>query len=319
MSQTPPQASGKPAIAASLLGQPYLLLVLAPLLWGGNIVAGKAAVGEISPFLLILFRWTGAVFLLLLVALPHLKRDWPKIRPALPILALYGILGFASFNMLMYGAAHFTAGVNASIEQAAIPVFVLIGNFVVFRVHARLLQVLGLILTIVGVVWVATHGDPQRIVSLTVNIGDGMVLAACLLYAGYSLTLRFRPDIHWLSFMLVTAVFALATSIVFQFIFGNGMQALTLDLPEVTLIGWICVLYVMVGPSIVAQMAYARGVSIVGPNRASIFINLLPVFGTILSVIVLHEALELYHLIASALVIAGIVLAEYAVRATPAS
>lgn len=292
---------------------------MAPLMWGGNIVAGKLAVGEISPYLLILFRWAGAVLLVLPIALPHLRRDWSAIKPALPMLSIYGILGFATFNMLMYGAAHFTAGVNASIEQAAIPVFVLIGNFLIFRVRAKPLQVLGLLMTIIGVMWVATHGDPLRIVAMTVNIGDGMVLAAAFLYAGYSLTLRYRPDIHWLSFMLVTASFALLTSLVFQLVFGGGVETIITDFPEITPLGWLCVLYVMICPSLIAQLCYARGVSLVGPNRASIFINLLPVFGTVLSVVILREGLEVYHLVASALVIAGIVLAEYSVRATPAS
>lgn len=320
MSQRAPKpAAGVNPPLADALSHPYLLLILAPLFWGGNIVAGKLAVGEISPFLLILFRWTGAVLLLTFVALPHVRRDWARIRPSLGMLALYGILGFASFNMLMYGAAHYTAAVNASIEQAAIPVFVLIANFVIFRVAARPMQVVGLVLTIIGVMWVATHGDLNRLFALDINIGDGMVVLACLLYAGYSLTLKYKPDIHWLSFIFVTAGAAFMASIVFQLLIGGGVDQLIADIPEVTPIGWICVLYVMLFPSIIAQLFYARGVAMVGPNRASIFINLLPVFGTILSVIILREEFELYHLVASALVIAGIVLAEYAVRVSPAA
>lgn len=320
MSQSPPNpAAGAKTLAGGPFSHPYLLLILAPLFWGGNIVAGKLAVGEISPFLLILFRWTGAVLLLSIIALPHVKRDWAKIKPKLAMLALYGILGFASFNMLMYGAAHFTAAVNASIEQAAIPVFVLIANFVIFRVAAKPMQIVGLVLTIIGVMWVATHGDLNRLFNLDVNIGDGMVVLACLLYAGYSLTLKYKPDIHWLSFIFVTAAAAFVTSVIFQLLLGGGVPQLMADVPQITGIGWLCVLYVMLFPSIIAQLFYARGVSIVGPNRASIFINLLPVFGTILSVIILREGFELYHLIASALVIAGIILAEYSVRTTPAA
>jgi len=313
-STSPGGASG---LGAALLSQPYLLLVLAPLLWGGNITAGKAAVGNIGPFLLILGRWTGAILLLTIIALPHVRRDWHRIRPALPMLIFAGVCGFALFNLLIYGSSHFTAAVNISIEQAGISVFVLLGNFLVFRVSPKPLQLVGLTLTIVGVVWVATHGDPARILALDVNIGDGMVLLACLLYAIYSLTLRYRPDVHWLSFMFVTAGFAFLTSLVFQAVFGGGFAALVEEVPQVTPLGWVCVIYVATFPSIIAQLCYARGVSLVGPNRASIFINLLPVFGTILSVVVLGEAFEVYHVVASVLVIAGIALAEYAVRAAP--
>ena len=313
---TKPESSKTPApgILTSLVGQPYLLLILAPLFWGGNIVAGKLAVGQVDPFLLLVGRWTGATAILLTIAVPHLKRDWPLIRPRLPLLALYGILGFATFNILMYGAAYFTAAVNASIEQAAIPVMVLFGNFMIFKVRAKLLQVIGLILTIIGVIWVATHGEPGRLLALDVNIGDAMVLAACFLYAAYSLALRFRPDIHWLSFILVTAAAAFFTSLLFQVAIGGGFGKLMAEIPRTTALGWSCILYVMTFPSIIAQLFYARGVQLVGPNRASIFINLLPVFGTVLSVIIIGESFESYHVVASILVVAGIILAEYAVR-----
>lgn len=303
-----------PHAAGRLFANPYLLLVLAPTFWGGNLVAGKLAVGNIPPSLLLMGRWIGAVAILLVIALPHLRRDWPEIRPALGWLILYGALGFATFNMLMYSAAPFTSAVNASIEQASIPVMVLLGNFFVYKVRARLLQILGLVLTIAGVGFVATHGDLGRILTLDVGLGDGMVLMACLTYAIYSLTLRYRPQIHWLSFMAVTAIAALLMSLIYQMAFGGGMGAFVAGIPHITPLGWAAVVYVMVFPSILAQLAYARGVELVGPNRASIFINLLPITGTLLSVLVIGERLEPFHLVAAVLVIAGIGLSELSVR-----
>ncbi|HHG89536.1 MAG TPA: DMT family transporter [Devosia sp.] len=300
----------------NILARPYLLLVLAPVFWGGNIVAGKLAIGHVDPNVLVIGRWAGAILVLLTLSRPHLREDWPQIRPALPLLFLFGALGFTGFNLLLYNAVLYTSGVNASIEQASIPVLVLLGNFVLFAVRPRPLQIAGLIITIIGVVWVATHGEPMRVLALSINIGDLMVLLACILYAAYSLTLKFRPSIHWLSFLSVTAFFALATAVLFQALVGGGMDRFFSLLPRVTLRGWLIVLYVMIFPSILAQLFYARGVEIVGPNRASIFINLLPVFGTILSVIILGERFEAYHAIAAILVIGGITMAEYSVRKT---
>ena len=135
-----------------LLDHPYVLLVLAPVFWGGNITAGKLAVGQIAPEMLVLGRWVGASLILLPFAWNAIRRDWPKIMPGLPALFFYGALGFAGFNMAMYTAAAYTAAVNASIEQAAIPVLVLLGNFLIFSVRPRLLQIVGLILTIIGVI-----------------------------------------------------------------------------------------------------------------------------------------------------------------------
>ena len=312
-----PVQSGGNGLIRALSAQPYLLLVLAPTFWGGNMVASRFAVGQIDPYLFLLFRWVGAVLLLVPFVIPHVRRDWPKISASLGWLVFYGALGFAGFNMLIYGAAHFTAAVNISIEQAAIPVLVLAGNFLVFHVRARLMQIIGLVCTVTGVIWVATHGNPTRIIALDVNIGDGMVLGACALYALYSLTLKYRPAIHWLSFMFVTSVAALLASAVFLFAFGGGLTTLVTGIGETTLLGWGAVAYVMLFPSIFAQLCYARGVEIVGPNRASLFINLLPITGTVLSVIILGEHLEPFHLLAAALVVVGIALSEYAVRARP--
>ncbi len=297
-----------------LLLRPYLLLVMAPLFWGGNIVAGKLAVGQVDPFMLVVGRWAGAILIIVPLAWPHLRRDWPKIKPALPLLALFGAFGFTGFNVLLYNSSLFTSAINASIEQASIPVLVLLGNFVIFSVRPKPLQVFALALTIAGVIFVATRGDPARILGLDINIGDAMVLLACFFYASYSLALRFRPDIHWLSFLAVTALFALIAAALVQVVIGGGAARFFDLLPRITGRGWLIIIYVMIFPSILAQLFYARGVEIVGANRASIFINLLPVFGTLLSVIVVGESFQIYHGIALALVILGIVLSEYSAR-----
>ncbi|VAW23716.1 Permease of the drug/metabolite transporter (DMT) superfamily [hydrothermal vent metagenome] len=303
---------------ALLFSRPYLLLVLAPMFWGGNIVSGKLAVGNVDPFVLVVGRWAGAILIIVPLAWPHLSRDWKKIRPSLPLLALFGIFGFTGFNVLMYNSSLYTSAINGSIEQALIPVMVLLGNFLIFAVRPKLLQVLGLVLTIVGVILVATHGEPGRILALDVNIGDAMVLLACFFYASYSLALRFRPDVHWLSFLAVTSLFALVAAVLAQGFIGGGMARFFSLLPQITSRGWLIIIYVMSFPSILAQLFYARGVEIVGPNRASIFINLLPVFGTLLSVIIVGESFQLYHAAASVLVILGIILSEYSIRNTPA-
>ncbi len=312
--ENPVQGGGRSPLRV-FASQPYLLLVLAPTFWGGNMVSSKLAVGQVDPYLFLLFRWIGAVVLLVPFALPHVKRDWAKIMGGIWWLGFYGAVGFAGFNMLLYAGAHHTAGVNISIEQAVIPVIVLIGNFLVFRIRAKPLQILGVIATVTGVIWVATHGEPMRLLSLNMNIGDAMVLLACLIYAVYSLTLRYRPNIHWLSFMFVTSVAAFLASVAFLVAFGGGMTTFVAGVPAITPIGWGCIGYVMFFPSILAQIFYAAGVEKAGPNRASVFINLIPIVGTVLSVLILGESLAPFHLIAATLVVIGIGLSEYTVLA----
>ncbi|GGA57697.1 DMT family transporter [Pelagibacterium lentulum] len=301
-------------VFALIMGQSYLLLVLAQLSWAGNIVSGKMAVGEIDAFALSAVRWCLALAILVPFALPYVRRDWEEIKKGWYWLFIYGGLGFATFNILIYGAANFTSAVNVSMEQAAVPVLVMVGNFVVFRVRATLLHIIGVVLTIYGVVHVATHGEPGRILGLDVNIGDGMVLLACACYAAYSLMLRFRPAIHWISFLFCTTAAAAFMALFYQFVFGGGPVAFVEELIQTSLNGWAIVLYVAIFPSIVAQLCYARGVELIGPNRASLFINLLPVLGAALSVMLVGESLELFHYVAAIFIIGGIVLAEYAAR-----
>jgi len=296
------------------LTHPYVLMVIAPLMWGGNTIAGKLAVGNIEPATQTIIRFTLAFLLVLPLAWPHLRRDWPRIRAGFWWLMLYGALGFSAFNVLMFEAQKYTTSINVSIEQAAIPVLVMAANFTFFGVRARPLQIVGVGLTIWGIVLVATHGNPMRILDLSVNIGDILVLLAAALYAFYSLTLKYRPDIHWLSFLAVTFFGAALSAVFYQASFGGGIDAMLSGLPLVTPTGWGIVVFAAIFPSIVSQLCYAMGVSRIGPNRASLFINLVPVFGTIGSIVIIGETPQLFHFTASGFVIAGIVLAEWSAR-----
>jgi drug/metabolite transporter (DMT)-like permease len=316
---TKPQARLEGGLFSAIYDRPYLLLIVTPLFWGGNMVAGKMAVGQVDPYTLIVLRWAGALLAILPFALPHLRRDWGTIRKSWPILAFYGAVGFATFNVMMYVAAYFTSAVNSSIEQSLIPVTVMLGNFLIFGVRARPLQIIGVLITIIGLLFTATHGDLSRILTLSINFGDGLVLLACIAYSAYSLTLRYRPEIHWTSFLAVTFTAALIAGFIYQVLFGGGVTALPTGIAAMTPKGWWIVFYVAFLPSVVSQLFYARGVQLIGPNRASVFNNLIPVYGTLLSIAILSEPIETYHLITGALVVIGIVMAEMAARARPSS
>ena len=298
---------------ARAIAHPYLLLTLAPLFWGGNMVAAKLAIGAVTPFTLLTARFVGALLLVAPFAWPHLRRDWPALKRSAGWLFLYGALGFAAFNACLYAAATYTTAINSSIEQASIPVFVLLGNFLFFKVRGTPLQLLGLLLTIVGVMLVATHGDLEAIAGFRFNVGDLLVLLACLIYAGYALTLKYRPRVHWLSFLGATMLGAVLGALFFLVTLGGGLGSLR-ELGSTAPLGWAIIGYVAFFPSLLSQLFFAQGVTIIGPNRASLFNNLIPVFGTVLSVLVLGEALEPYHLVAAVVVVVGIVLAEFAAR-----
>jgi drug/metabolite transporter (DMT)-like permease len=300
-------------ISARLLDQPYLLLLLAPLFWGGNVVAAKLVVGEIDPFLLLAARCVGATLFILPFSWRFLAADWPVIRRTWPLVMGYGALGYALYNVLLYVGLTTTTAVNSSIETGALPMMILAANFIVFRVRATWLQIVGVLIAITGVMLTATHGNLARLLTLDINVGDGFVLLACLTYTVYTLALRFRPEVHMMSFMAVAFLGAAITGLAMLQLFGPGIGAFS-TIPSMSPTVWAVLAYVMIFPSMFSQVFYARGVELVGANRAAPSHNLIPVFGALGSVIILGERLEAYHYLAAVIIIGGIVLAEWAAR-----
>lgn len=283
----------------------YLVLVLATLFWGGNAVAGKLAVGHISPMLISAGRWLVAGTILALWGWRHVARDWPRIRANLPLLAVLGTLGFAVFNIALYGGLAFTSAINVSIEQAGVPLFVFIVGFVLFRTRVTTAQIAGFGLSLVGIAVVASHGEPARLFDLDLNLGDLMMVGGAMAYGAYTAMLRLKPDIHWCSLMVALSAVAFLASLPFvaaEAAFG------TLAFPDAR--GLALMAYIVVFPSILAQILYIRGVEMIGANRAGLFMNLVPIFGTMLSILLIGEAFQPYHALALVLVLGGIGLAE---------
>jgi drug/metabolite transporter (DMT)-like permease len=287
----------------------YIFLLITTLGWGGNAVVGKLSVGHIAPFTLSAARWAMAVGLILAISLPQIRRDWPEIGKHWLLMLCYGAAGFAGFNALLYTALKYTSAINCVIEQAGIPGFIFIGNFLLFRVSARPAQILGFTLTLLGVGLTATNGSLTSVGGISLNLGDGLMLIAVLLYAGYSVALRWKPNVHWktlMAFSAIGAALACVPLLVSEIAAGHFIK------PDA--IGWAAVLYTGTVPSLVSQVLYVRGVELIGSNRAGLFINAIPIFGILLSVLFLGEPLQGFHLIAMAMVIAGIATAEWGRR-----
>jgi len=284
----------------------YFFLVTATLLWAGNTLAGKLAVGHISPMMLTLCRWVIAVTLIVSISLPQLRKDWPLLKKNWLLLFAYGAFGYSVFNALLYSALRLTSGVNGAIEQASIPMLIFIINFAFFRIRASWAQLVGFALSILGIAITASHGDLSALLELDINAGDLMVLTASLIYACYTVALRWRPAISWQSLMAASASGALVAAVP---LLAVEIASDTFIMPDFT--GWMLVLYAGLLPSLVSQIFWVNGVEGIGANRAGLFINLIPVFGTVLSVLFLKETLHNFHLLAVALVMAGIAIAEW--------
>jgi drug/metabolite transporter (DMT)-like permease len=284
---------------------PILLLVLTALIWAGHSIVGRLAVGQIGPMTLTFLRWAVALVPILVAAGPSLRWDWPTIRANWLYLALMGTLGYTVFVALFYVAAHRTSALNLSIIQGAIPALLLIGARLFLGVRFTALQALGALITILGVVAIAAQGDPARLMALAFNSGDVLMLVAAIIYAGYTIGLRERPPISGLSMLAGMAIAAFVTSaplMVWEVASGGFVWP--------TAAGLLMLVYVALGPAFAAQIFYMRGVELIGPGRAGVFVNLVPVFGAIMAVVLLGESFAAYHVVALILVVGGIAIAQ---------
>ncbi len=297
------------AMFSRLNSSPYLLLVITTFLWGANSVAGRLAVGHVSPMLLSSLRWVISLIVLAPVIRAWIGPDWPLMRRHWKQIGLLGAVGYTMFSLLNYASAHYTTAVNIGIIQGSIPVMVLIGAFFAFHTPVRALQWLGVLVTLSGVVWLACQGDLTTLRTLSFNTGDMYMLVASMAYAAYTVAVRARPAISGKAFFLGATLGALVSTLPFL-----AWEELSGRLMWPDAQGWAVVMFAAIFPSIVAQILYLRAIELVGPGRAGLFINLVPVFGSLLGILI-GEPFALYHGVALALVLGGIAVAESGKRA----
>lgn len=289
---------------------PHLLLSLAALFFGGNTVAGQLAVEHISPYQLVLLRWFVVSAVIGLLLRRRIPPAWQLAKHRLGWMFGMGLLGFTFFNTLFYMAAYQTSAANMGIIQGAIPVWVLLGAFVAYRTPVRGVQLAGVLLTVGGVVVLTSRGEWAALLSPAIaNSGDVMMLVAGFGYACYTVGLKNRPSIGGLEFfwMLSLAAMCSALPLAIYEVAAGGAQWPTRQ-------GWLVLLYVAIFPSCLSQIFFMRGVELLGPGRAGVFLNLVPVFSAVLAVLVINEPLLWFQVAALILVVAGIGLSEKSVR-----
>lgn len=282
---------------------PFFYLMTAPLCWAGNVVLARGIHEQIPPVAFAFWRWTTAFCLLLPFGYRFLRRDWHTAGRYWKTLIFLSVTGIAGFNTLLYKAVHTTTAVNSALIQTAMPAVIILISLVVFRESVTVVQIAGAILCMIGATWVVVRGEWFQIFSIEWVQGDVLMMMAVVLYAFYSTFLRNRPPIHPVSFMLLT--FFLGLSGLFplylweRFVIG----------PFPVDMGILAsILYVAVFPSIVAYFCWNRGIELIGANRGGLFINLIPIFASILAVFWLGERLQAYHAMGMLLIFSGMLL-----------
>ena len=285
-----------------MLSHPYLLLTLTTLFWSGNMVLGRAIREDIPPMTLAVWRWAIAFLLVLPLALPHLRAQWPQLRRGWKPILILGALGVGGYNTLAYVALQYTAATNAVLLNSFIPIATIALSWLFLNKHLQRVEGLGVILSLVGVATIVLRGDPGTLASLTLNIGDLWMLGAVLVWALYTIGLQWRPSgVHpmlMLAAFTAVGVTMLAPAYAWEMAGGRHIN-----------LHWgsiAALIYVGVFPSFLGYIFYNRAVGEVGASKASLFIHLMPVFGTILSAAFLAEIPMWYHYAGIALIFAGI-------------
>lgn len=291
-------------LAAPTAANAYLFLIITNSAWAGNFVVGRAVAGHVPPMTLAFLRWTGASLLILTIAWGALARDWPVIRKNLGLLILLGVLGSGTFNTLQYIALVDTTATNAAVINSSGPVLIAIAAFLLNRERITLLQALGILVSLAGVLVVMTHGEPENVLGLKLNRGDLIMFTAMITWALYTAMLRRRPPISALSLAAVTYVVAAALNAPLSaWELANGAHM------ETSLAAIAAVVYTAVFPSFLAYLCFNRGVEIIGGTRAGVFLHLVPLIGSLLAFAFLGEQPHAYHALGFAAIVAGVLLA----------
>ena len=293
--------------------QAYLLLSLTSLFWAGNTVLGRFIAGHVPPITLAFIRWSGAFVILLPFAARHLIRDWPIIRKNAGLLTLIAFGGFSVYNTMAYYGLQYTTAINGLLLQSVGPLFVAIWTFALFGERLTVRQACGICISLTGVVVLICHGSLETLVAIKFNRGDVCFVVALVTYGFYAAFLRKRPAIHPLSFLAVGMGWGAALlipAVIWEIASGRTM---VFDAESVATFVFVCIF-----PSLLGYLFLNRGIELIGANRAAPFIHLVPVFGSVLAIVLLGERFELFHAIGYALVFAGITIATRPVKTVAA-
>ena len=284
-----------------LWSSPVLLMIITLLCWSGNFVLGRAVHADVPPVGLSFWRWLLAFVLVLSLARPHLRHDARALWSHKGLIVALAFLGVASFNTLVYHALSTTTATNAVLMQSIMPMLILVASWLLFREPMGWRALVAFGLSLAGVAVIVSGGQWQRLVHLTLTPGDGWVLLAMTFYAFYSALLRLRPDVHPLS--LLSATFMVGTMILLPLYLWEHLNVRAVQLNGVTL---ATLAYTALFPSLLAYLCFNRAVALMGANKAGQFINLMPVFGTVLAVLFLGERLQTAHFVGAAFIATGL-------------
>ena len=287
--------------------QAYLFLILTTLFWAGNFIVGEQASHfDIPPFTLNFYRWTFAWLILAPFTIREIIEKKNHIKENIKLIVVLGITSITIFNSIVYYSLNFTQVISGVLMISTIPVMIIVFCWLLKIEKSNIYQILGVIFSLFGVIVIITKADLVILLNLNFNKGDLWMVVAMFSWAMYSALLKKKKlEISQLSLLQIIISAGLV------FLFPAYLVELSLGHKTSIHLPFILILtYVVLFPGLASFIFWIKGISIIGSNRAGIFLHLIPIFSTIMAIIILKEKFMFYHLIGALLIITGIVLSS---------
>ena len=284
-----------------------ILLIASSFFWSGNFFSGKVAyLSDLAPFKLSFFRWILALLILLPFTYVQIIRDLEYYKKNILLMTIISILGVTIFNSFTYISLQTTMVINSTLMASVAPVMMIGFSWLIFRTKTTTLQFTGIVLSLLGAFAIVLKGNLNNLFNLYFTAGDLWMLAAVVSWCLYSVLLKKidnkTSQLANLEVMIIIGVIFIIPFYIMESFNSTYLPSTGLDL---AIIG-----YVAVFASIVAFFSWNKGVSIIGPNRASLFLHLIPVFSAIWAISFLNEKFAFFHVIGVLFILSGIILSN---------
>ena len=285
----------------------YFILILTTIFWSGNFIVGKAAsMFQIPPFSLNFYRWFFAGLILLPFTYKEIINKKKYILENLGFFIILGITSITIFNSIVYFSLYYTQVISGILMISTIPVWIIFISSILNIEKTNIFQILGVILSLTGVIFIITKSDINLIKNLDFIKGDLSMVVAMFSWAIYSALLkRKKYKISQISLLEVVIICGLIFLAPIYFIEMSMGKLIILEKPF-----YLTLAYVVIFPGLAAFFFWIKGISIIGANRAGIFLHLMPIFGAIMAMVIFDEKFMYYHFLGAIFIIAGITLSN---------
>ena len=285
----------------------YLILILTTIFWSGNFIVGKAAsTYQIPPFSLNFYRWFFAGLILLPFTFKELIEKKQYIFDNIIFFTILGITSITIFNSIVYYSLYYTQVISGILMISTIPVWIIFISSILKIEKTNIFQIIGVVFSLTGVIFIITKADLQIIKDLNFNKGDLSMVVAMFSWAVYSALLKSKKyeisQFALLEVVIITGLIFLTPIYFIEMYLGN---VIVLGIPFILTLS-----YVVFFPGLASFIFWIKGISIIGANRAGIFLHLMPIFGAIMAMIIFNEKFMYYHILGAIFIVAGITLSN---------